>query len=60
MVQKKTIQSQSSDPNPSTGAAITLFPVYMGSTDKLLNADHEEGYFKDMPKHSGRVKQFSS
>lgn len=37
-----------------------MFPVYMGSTDRLLNDDHEEVYFKDMPMHRGRVKQFSS
>ncbi|XP_057421049.1 probable CoA ligase CCL12 [Lotus japonicus] len=34
---------------------VGLFPVYMGSTDRLLNADHEEVYFKGMPIYKGKV-----
>ncbi|KAK2972566.1 hypothetical protein RJ640_022417, partial [Escallonia rubra] len=32
---------------------VGLFPIYMGATDKLLNADHEEVYFKGMPIYKG-------
>lgn len=32
---------------------VGLFPVYMGATDRLLNADHEEVYFKGMPAYKG-------
>ncbi|XP_073050563.1 LOW QUALITY PROTEIN: probable CoA ligase CCL12 [Primulina eburnea] len=32
---------------------VALFPIYMGATDRLLNADHEEVYFKGMPKYKG-------
>ncbi|PON98120.1 2,3-dihydroxybenzoate-AMP ligase [Trema orientale] len=28
---------------------VGLFPVYLGATDRLLNADHEKVYFKGMP-----------
>lgn len=27
----------------------------MGATDRLLNADHEEIYFKGMPMYNGKV-----
>ena len=27
----------------------------MGATDRLLNADHEEVYFKGMPMYKGKV-----
>ncbi|OMO81026.1 AMP-dependent synthetase/ligase, partial [Corchorus capsularis] len=30
-----------------------LFPLYLGATDRLLNADHEKVYFKGMPMHNG-------
>ncbi|KAJ7955413.1 acyl-activating enzyme 18 [Quillaja saponaria] len=32
---------------------VGLFPLYMGATDRLLNADHEEIYFKGMPTYKG-------
>ncbi|XP_028051510.1 probable acyl-activating enzyme 18, peroxisomal isoform X3 [Camellia sinensis] len=32
---------------------VGLFPQYMGATDRLLNADHEEVYFKGMPMYKG-------
>ncbi|PSR90259.1 Acyl-activating enzyme 18, peroxisomal like [Actinidia chinensis var. chinensis] len=32
---------------------VGLFPLYMGAIDRLLNADHEEVYFKGMPMHKG-------
>ncbi|KAL3518967.1 hypothetical protein ACH5RR_021556 [Cinchona calisaya] len=32
---------------------VGLFPLYMGATDKLLNADHEEVYYKGMPFYNG-------
>ncbi|KAM7497541.1 hypothetical protein LguiA_021955 [Lonicera macranthoides] len=32
---------------------VGLFPLYMGATDRLLNADHEEVYFKGMPMYKG-------
>ncbi|CAK9186946.1 unnamed protein product [Ilex paraguariensis] len=34
---------------------VGLFPLYMGATDRLLNADHEEVYFKEMPIYKGMV-----
>ncbi|CAN8321792.1 unnamed protein product [Cochlearia groenlandica] len=36
------------DDQPCTGE-IGLFPQYLGATDRLLNADHDEVYFKGMP-----------
>ncbi|XVF88932.1 hypothetical protein PTKIN_Ptkin19aG0090700 [Pterospermum kingtungense] len=32
---------------------VGLFPLYLGATDSLLNADHEEVYFKGMPTYNG-------
>ncbi|XP_022754354.1 probable acyl-activating enzyme 18, peroxisomal isoform X2 [Durio zibethinus] len=32
---------------------VGLFPLYLGATDRLLNADHEEVYFKGMPTYNG-------
>ncbi|XP_021279085.1 probable acyl-activating enzyme 18, peroxisomal isoform X1 [Herrania umbratica] len=32
---------------------VGLFPLYLGATDRLLNADHEKVYFKGMPIHNG-------
>ncbi|XP_042480556.1 probable CoA ligase CCL12 [Macadamia integrifolia] len=40
------------DDQPCVGE-VGLFPVYMGATDRLLNADHEEVYFKGMPMYKG-------
>ncbi|KAH7836660.1 hypothetical protein Vadar_004042 [Vaccinium darrowii] len=43
-------------PYPSGQACIGevgLFPRYMGATDRLLNADHEEVYFQGMPVYKG-------
>ena len=41
---------------------VGLFPLSMGSSDSLLNADHEEVYFKGMPLYKGTVsfRSFSS
>ncbi|KAG8371753.1 hypothetical protein BUALT_Bualt13G0121100 [Buddleja alternifolia] len=41
------------DDQPCIGE-MGLFPLYMGATDRLLNADHEEVYFKGMPIYKGR------
>ncbi|KAK2632945.1 hypothetical protein EUGRSUZ_L00850 [Eucalyptus grandis] len=40
------------DDQPCVGE-VGLFLVYMGATDRLLNADHEEVYFKGMPTYKG-------
>ncbi|KAL2930662.1 putative acyl-activating enzyme 18 peroxisomal [Bienertia sinuspersici] len=32
---------------------VALFPLMLGATDRLLNADHEEVYFKGMPLYKG-------
>ncbi|KAK4441039.1 putative acyl-activating enzyme 18, peroxisomal [Sesamum alatum] len=40
------------DDEPCIGE-VGLFPHYMGATDRLLNADHEEVYFKGMPMYKG-------
>ncbi|CAH9073156.1 unnamed protein product [Cuscuta epithymum] len=32
---------------------VALFPINMGASDRLLNADHESVYFKGMPVHKG-------
>ncbi|KAG7035817.1 putative acyl-activating enzyme 18, peroxisomal, partial [Cucurbita argyrosperma subsp. argyrosperma] len=32
---------------------IGLFPLYLGASDRLLNADHHEVYFKGMPIYKG-------
>lgn len=32
----------------------------MGATDRLLNADHEEIYFKGMPMYNGKVTLIDS
>ena len=34
---------------------VGLFPLYMGATERLLNADHDEVYFKGMPMYKGMV-----
>ncbi|KAK7273597.1 hypothetical protein RIF29_14653 [Crotalaria pallida] len=36
-------------------AEVGLFSFYMGASDRLLNADHEEVYFKGMPIYEGKV-----
>ncbi|KAL8484266.1 hypothetical protein ACS0TY_026812 [Phlomoides rotata] len=41
------------DDQPCVGE-VGLFPLHMGATDRLLNADHEEVYFKGMPMYKGR------
>lgn len=33
---------------------VGLFPQYLGATDRLLNADHEDVYFKGMPIYNGK------
>nr|XP_043634899.1 probable CoA ligase CCL12 isoform X2 [Erigeron canadensis] len=40
------------DDQPCVGE-VGLFPVYMGATDRLLNADHEKIYFQGMPIYNG-------
>ncbi|GMN67967.1 hypothetical protein TIFTF001_037049 [Ficus carica] len=32
---------------------VGLFPIYMGATHRLLNADHEKVYYKGMPMYKG-------
>lgn len=32
---------------------VALFPLFPGATDRLLNADHDEVYFKGMPVYKG-------
>ncbi|XP_059628797.1 probable CoA ligase CCL12 [Cornus florida] len=39
--------------NKACVGEVGLFPLYMGATDRLLNADHEEVYFKGMPIYKG-------
>ncbi|KAH6814385.1 acyl-activating enzyme 18 [Perilla frutescens var. frutescens] len=41
------------DDQPCVGE-VGIFPIYMGASDRLLNADHEEVYFKGMPMYKGR------
>ncbi|KAL9458976.1 hypothetical protein AB3S75_007797 [Citrus x aurantiifolia] len=40
------------DDQPCVGE-VGLFPLYLGATDRLLNADHEEVYFSGMPIYKG-------
>ncbi|KAI4345323.1 hypothetical protein L6164_012455 [Bauhinia variegata] len=43
-------------PHPDEVACVGevgLFPLLMGATDRLLNSDHEEVYFKGMPVYKG-------
>ncbi|KAJ8499893.1 hypothetical protein OPV22_010445 [Ensete ventricosum] len=40
------------DDQPCVGE-VGLFPIYMGSTDRLLNADHKKVYFDGMPTYKG-------
>ncbi|XP_050369523.1 probable CoA ligase CCL12 [Argentina anserina] len=50
------ILDESGVPYPDDEACVGevgLFPLYMGATDRLLNADHEEVYFKGMPMYNG-------
>ncbi|KAJ6427959.1 hypothetical protein OIU84_023378 [Salix udensis] len=32
---------------------VGLFPLYLGASDRLLNADHDKVYFKGMPMYKG-------
>ncbi|XP_042018167.1 probable CoA ligase CCL12 [Salvia splendens] len=41
------------DDEPCVGE-VGIFPLHMGASDRLLNADHEEVYFKGMPMYKGR------
>lgn len=34
---------------------VGLFPVSLGASDRLLNGDHDEVYFKGMPLYKGKV-----
>ncbi|KAI3716504.1 hypothetical protein L1987_67423 [Smallanthus sonchifolius] len=40
------------DDQPCVGE-VGLFSLYLGATDRLLNANHEEIYFKGMPVYNG-------
>ncbi|XP_021891165.1 probable acyl-activating enzyme 18, peroxisomal isoform X2 [Carica papaya] len=40
------------DNQPCVGE-VGLFPLYLGATDRLLNADHDDVYFKGMPMYQG-------
>ncbi|KAK6937010.1 AMP-dependent synthetase/ligase [Dillenia turbinata] len=33
---------------------VGIFPLYMGATDRLLNADHHKVYFEGMPVYKGK------
>lgn len=43
------------DNQPCVGE-VGLFPLYLGATDRLLNADHDDVYFKGMPMYQGMVR----
>lgn len=50
------ILDEEGSPYPDEQACVGevgLFPLYMGATNRLLNADHEEVYFNGMPMHKG-------
>ncbi|KAL7124496.1 hypothetical protein ABFS83_14G052200 [Erythranthe nasuta] len=50
------IFDESGTPYPDEEACVGevgLFPHYFGATDRLLNGDHEEVYFKGMPIYDG-------
>ncbi|KAL2507931.1 putative acyl-activating enzyme 18 [Forsythia ovata] len=50
------ILNESGLPYPDDQACVGevgLYPLYMGATDRLLNADHDEVYFKGMPTYKG-------
>lgn len=47
------------DDQPCVGE-VGLFPVWMGATDRLLNADHKKVYFDGMPTYKGMVWNMSS
>ncbi|KAK7247118.1 hypothetical protein RIF29_41995 [Crotalaria pallida] len=52
------ILDESGVPYPEDGSCVGevgLFPLYLGATDRLLNADHEKVYFKGMPIYNGKV-----
>ncbi|KAL3609050.1 hypothetical protein D5086_000070 [Populus alba] len=40
------------DDMPCVGE-VGLFPLYLGASDRLLNADHDKVYFKGMPMYKG-------
>ncbi|CAN6476359.1 unnamed protein product [Victoria cruziana] len=40
------------DDQPCVGE-VGLFPVYMGASDRLINADHDKVYFDGMPMYKG-------
>ncbi|XP_012474125.1 probable CoA ligase CCL12 isoform X2 [Gossypium raimondii] len=39
---------------------VGLLPLYLGATNRLLNADHEKVYFEGMPMHNGMVKNIQT
>ncbi|KAG4187031.1 hypothetical protein ERO13_A08G079801v2, partial [Gossypium hirsutum] len=39
---------------------VGLLPLYLGATNRLLNADHEKVYFNGMPMHNGMVRSYAS
>ena len=47
------------DDAPCVGE-VGLFPLYLGASDRLLNADHDKVYFKGMPMYKGMVHIFHS
>ncbi|KAL2507971.1 putative acyl-activating enzyme 18 [Forsythia ovata] len=50
------ILNESGLPYPDDQACVGevgLYPLYMGATDRLLNANHDEVYFKGMPTYKG-------
>ena len=46
--------NQQPEDQPCIGE-IGLFPLYLGASNELLNADHDEVYFKGMPIYNGMV-----
>lgn len=42
------------DDQPCTGE-VGLLPQHLGATDRLLNANHDEVYFKGMPMYKDTV-----
>ncbi|KAK7359225.1 hypothetical protein VNO77_01177 [Canavalia gladiata] len=53
-----TIFDENGVPYPEDVACVGevgLFPLSLGASDRLLNADHEKVYFKGMPIYKGKV-----
>ncbi|GAB2276934.1 Probable CoA ligase ccl12 [Dionaea muscipula] len=56
MATRLFILDEQGTPYPDDQACVgemALFPVHMGASGRLLNADHEEIYFRGMPEYKG-------